>query len=136
MKYTYLVLFAMLVQTSFAQSNWKSDFKNDRLEIQHSYTECHDEANGIHQEKVLFRFVNLTNSEIEVSFNQELDYGNKSKVQRDQKNYVLKLQAGEQLAGTCNDKFGALVVFSKQLNLTGRSLKRFDLSNIIIKNVE
>lgn len=119
-----------------AAHNWKTYFKNTQIEIQYCYTECHDETNGIHQQKILLRFVNLTNTKTEVSFQKELTYSPAVSVSSEAKTYTVSLSPLEQKEGNCSLKENALYIYSKQLNFESRQLTHFDLKNISVKNIE
>src|SRR6476620_10416120 len=92
LKTTLVIVCAMLYSVAtFATGEWKSYFKNNEVEILYRYSDCHDEHNGIHQQKILFRFVNLTGKEHEVIFSREYTYNNSSKIKADKSEFSVKL---------------------------------------------
>ncbi|MES2620453.1 MAG: hypothetical protein V4615_06340, partial [Bacteroidota bacterium] len=67
-------IMALLCATAFAADNWKTYSKQDQVEIRYRSTDCHDEVNGIHQQKILLQFINLSTDVQEVTFSKELVY--------------------------------------------------------------
>ena len=116
-------------------NNWKTYYKSDQVEILYRSSDCHDAANGIHQQKMLLRLVNKTNGKTEISFSKELTYDG-SKHSYDVNTFSVQLQAKETKEGLCSDKNGALIIFSKHLDFKGTELRNFELKNISVKTIE
>lgn len=129
-------IMALFCATAFGVDDWKTYSKNDQIEIRYRSADCHDEVNGIHQQKILLQFINLSNDIKEVTFSKELLYSGSASVANDVKSYSLLLQPGETKEGLCSDKNKALIIFSKQLNLQSRELKKFELKNISTKTIQ
>jgi hypothetical protein len=119
-----------------AADNWKTYFKNEQAEILYRYSDCHDDANGVHQQKILLKFVNLQNTKMEISFSKELAYNSRKGNSSDIKSYLVELGSKETKEGVCSDKDNALFIFSKQLNLEAKELSGFELKNISVKIIE
>jgi hypothetical protein len=135
-KYILLTAIAALFCSTCFAEDWKSYFKNEQIEIQYRYADCHDEANGIHQQKVLLKFVNFTNGKTAVSFSKELNYNSSKPASTDVKTFTLLLNAGESKEGLCSEKDNALFIFSKQLNFKSDELAKFELKNISVKTIQ
>lgn len=118
-----------------AANDWKLYFSNESIEIYYTYTYCHDEANGLHQQKILYRIVNKSNSNVEVSFSKELHYAESNPTRTDIVNKIVVYKA-QQVEGDCSTRNNALYTFVKQLNIQGRELKKCELKNITVKPVE
>lgn len=118
-----------------AANDWKLYFSNESIEIYYTYTDCHDEANGLHQQKILYRIVNKSNSNVEVSFSKELHYAESNPTRTDIVNKIVVYKA-QQVEGDCSTRNNALYTFVKQLNIQGRELKKCELKNITVKPVE
>jgi hypothetical protein len=121
---------------ALASGDWKTYFKNEQVEILYRYSDCHDSANGIHQQKVLLKFVNLLDTKNEISFSKELIYKRGTTNSTDIKSYQVKLKANEVKEGDCSDKENALFIFSKQLNFEASELDKFYLKNISVRIIE
>ena len=132
-----IVLGTLLFLTSsllHAQDVWKHYFENSQLKVEYRYSDCHDEANGIHQQKVLLRFSNLTNSAVDVSFQRKTDYGKGYTTENNQQHLLVPAKGEKE--GSCSEKDKSLFIFSKHLNMDGRTLQKFELSNINVTTVK
>ena len=135
MKYILLTALTTFFCASAIAEDWKPYFKNNQIEIQYRYADCNDEANGIHQQKVLLKFVNLTNEKTEISFSKELNYNSSAPASSDIKNFTLLLNPGGTKEGICSEKDKSFFIFSKQLNFKSTELKKFELKNISVKTI-
>jgi len=124
-----------VVIPAMAADDWKSYFKNDQVEILYRYTDCHDIPNGIHQQKILLRFVNYKEKPVEIFFEKELTFSN-SITKPDVREFSVHLNGGEILQGDCDVKDNRLWIFSRQLNFNSTHLKHFELKNISVKNIQ
>lgn len=137
MKHFYLTaLAAGFCVIAFAADDWKTYLKNNQTEILYKYSDCHDNVNGIHQEKILLKIINLQDVKTEVSFSKELTYGSFKPALGDIKTYSVQLQPHEAKEGGCSEKSGALVIFSKQLNFNSTRLEKFELKDISVKTIQ
>lgn len=123
------------VTLSKAADEWKLYFSNESIEIYYTYTDCHDEANGLHQQKILYRFVNKGDANVEVSFNKEIYYNASVPVSTDAVNKIVVNKA-QQVEGDCSTRNKALYTFVKQLNIKGHEVQKCELKNITIKPIE
>ncbi len=129
---TGAVLFSL---SSFAADNWTTYYNNNLISIQYKKADCHDEHNGIHQQKLWLRFSNESDSSIALTFSKKLTYTNRPATTTDV-TYKVLLAPHETKEGDCNTKDNSLYIFSKQLNIQGSELKSFDLKNIEVKIIE
>ena len=119
-----------------AAEKWETYFRNSQVEILYRYFDCHDETNGIHQEKVFFKFINRTGNKLLVSFAKELFYNRSHSISTDEKVYKLYLQPNKVVEGFCSDKDTVFYIFSKQLNFNSTMLQNFELKNIEVKTID
>lgn len=134
-----LYIFSILLFLNPGDGKWVSYFKNPGIEIFYKKTDCIDTKNGISQSKVLFRFQNLTQKKLEVTFSKKLVYtsGNKdNQTASDNAVYKLNLSPGSDVEATCEDRDKTLYIFEKFLDKKGPELKSFDLENIKIKEID
>ena len=135
MKNLFLSLLVMCSATAFAADDWKSYFKNNEVEILYRYSDCHDVANGIHQQKILLKLVNLQNKKVEVSYSKELTFSNTSAAP-DVKGFSVSLAPNATVEGECTTKDNRLYIFSKQLNFSSTELRHFELKDISVKAIQ
>lgn len=137
MKHTLLALFALLLAApAVAGGDWKTYFESKEVKVLYCYTDCHDEANGLHQQKILLKFINLQNKAVEVSYGRQLQFSNKQSTSPDVKQFTVNLAANATLQGDCTTKNNALFIFSKQLNFSSTQLEKFDLQSISVKSAQ
>lgn len=118
-----------------AANDWKLYFSNESIEIYYTYTDCHDEANGLHQQKILYRIVNKTNSNVEVSFSKTLYYDNSKPFTSETLNTAV-VNKWDAVEGDCSNRNTALYTFIKQLDIPSKELKKCELNNITVKPIE
>ena len=136
MKNTFLSLLIMVCGTSVFAADWKTYFKNNELEVLYQYSDCHDNANGIHQQKILLKFVNLQNKKVEVSYTKELTFSKAKSTSPDVKKNTVQLASNATLQGECTTNDNRLYIFSKQLNFSSTHLEKFELKNISIEAIQ
>ena len=130
---TFLTI-AMVTSASAAEE-WKSYFKNNEVEVLYRYSDCHDDANGIHQQKILLKFVNQQNKKVEVFYTKQLDFSKQAGTP-DVRDFSVQLEPNATVEGTCTVKDNRLYIFSKQLNFEATKLEKFELKNIIVKPLQ
>lgn len=118
-----------------AADDWKLYFSNESIAIYYTYADCHDDTNGIHRQKILYRLVNKTDSKVEVSFTKLLHYTNSAPTEGDGKSHIV-LDKAQQVEGDCASRNSALHTFVKHLDMKGRELIKCELKNITVKPIE
>jgi hypothetical protein len=135
MKKTLTILLATITLLSFSQKNdWKLLKEVDGIKINYKYQECHDVHNGIHQELVVFQFVNKTESDYAINFDFSLTYSNTktSGSNNSEQHKQLLIKKNSIYESNCNEN-REYTIFSKFLNYTDKSeLQKFELINITI----
>jgi hypothetical protein len=130
MKIITVLIFAISFAYSEAYSQeWGMYSTDGELKIEYKKVECVDIANGIYQEKVLFRYTNLTEREIEKDILVRGTYNNKGKVYQTQPDvsFKLSLPGGKRVEGTCDEKEKALCLFSRMLDIESSQLLEFEV---------
>lgn len=135
MKNILFFLGILLTLSVSASGEWASYYADKSVQILYRHEDCHDEINGIHQQKVLFKFVNLTGKTISISFTKELTYTGRPASSGD-KGYTLTLKPGQSIEGDCTYKDKTFYAFAKHLNMDGTTLQKFDLKNISVTTIE
>ena len=132
-----ITLFCIFFMASNLMANdWQVYFANDNIKVYYKYAECHDNANGLHQEKVLFKYENLTDKNLSLNFNRVPVYS-KSSRPADVFNYTLQLAAKQSVSADCATKDKSLIAFSRHLEKPdARQLQSFTLSIVSLLEVE
>ena len=136
MKNIVLILFLFSNVFVFGADDWKTYFKNSEVEILYRYSDCHDVPNGLHQQKLLLKFVNAQNKKVEVFYKKELTFSTTSEAAPDVRLFSVVLDPGATVEGTCDVKDNRLFIFSKQLNFKSTYLKHFELKDISVKQIQ
>ena len=132
--FIFLGLF-LLSSMSFSQS-WKEYSSDENLKIEYQYSYCNDDKNDIHQEKIFFRYTNMTENTLEVNESISATYtsnGKELQTKGDVPELIITLKPHEVIEGNCLDKNKTLVLFSKMLNIEASKLKNF---TITINNIK
>ena len=120
----------------FASDDWKSYFQNKEVEILYRYSDCHDIPNGLHQQKILLKVVNLQDKKVEVFYTKELTFNTTSAEKPDVRVFSVYLGPLDTAEGDCDTKDNRLFIFSKQLNFNSTHLTHFELKDISVKIVQ
>lgn len=133
------LLVAAFAGVASAQEAWKNHSRTAELEINYSYTECHDVQNDVHKSIIVLQLVNLTDKQISVSYNQHLYYDGKCRGcdNQPEQTFSFRLAPNETMTGSCeNRKVKGLYIFDKMLNVKASELDKFELANIQITTAQ
>lgn len=132
----HLLFFALLwcSFTAFASGEWATYYNSQSVQILYRFEDCHDDVNGIHQQKVFFKFVNLSGKNVTVNFAKQLTYSGRTST--GDKAYTLTLKPGQTLQGDCTTHDKTFFSFAKHLNMEGSKLEKFDLKNITVTTLD
>lgn len=134
-----LSLSLMSMNLNAQDSDWKLYKEINGIQIYQMEKECHDEANGLHQEFILLKCVNTTSNDMELSWTLEAWYDGECTTCHDPDNpeyqFSVKVNAGESVRGSCDIREGkTLKIFKGFLNKEGTStLTKFELKNLSAK---
>ncbi len=115
---------------------WNVYSMDDKLKIEFRFDECHDKINDVHQQRVFFRYSNLTDNSLEVHLIMSSVYmknGKETSIKNDKPEFILSLSPGQILEGNCNETDNFLNLFSKMLNFKSSELKDFTIKIAEIK---
>lgn len=118
-------------------AEWKLYNEVNNIQIFVKNCDCHDNANGIHQELILLKFINKSSQRKEISWSEKLYY-NGNCVNCDEKNselsFEIELLPNQEKLGNCNDNYETFKIFSKFLNYKDKPyLTKYELNNIVVK---
>lgn len=133
-----LIIFSLFSFSQQENNKWRLYKEINGVEINYKYQECHDTHNGLHQELVLFQFVNNTKYDFSINFDFSLIYSNvKSSVtNRAEQHKTIVLKASSVIESTCFEN-REYAIFSKFLNYKDKSeLQKFDLINLKINPIK
>lgn len=134
MKHLLFIALLWCSFTAFASGEWTAYYNSQSVQILYRFEDCHDDVNGIHQQKVFFKFVNLSGKTVAVNFAKQLTYAGTTSA--GDKEYTLTLKPGETLQGDCTTHDKIFFSFAKHLNMEGRKLEKFDLTNITVTTLD
>ena len=122
----YLTLF--LFQS--ATPDWQVYKSTPEADVYFRNEACHDEANGIHREYVLLKFVNKTDHKLKLSWQLErYEAGTCTTCNKNEYAYSLTMEPHQTLEADCASKDRELKVFVKHLDLPNpKAFSKFELS--------
>lgn len=123
----YLTYFVL--QTATAA--WQPYKTTAELDVFYRAEQCHDEANGIHREYILLKFVNKTEKEMDVAWNLESYSDNAcTTCNNAEYKYSIHLKPGQTLEADCSSAH-ELKIFVRHLDLPNhKKFSRFELGNL------
>ena len=138
-----LLLFAMSINIIIAQQttnekyDWELYKEIQGVEIYTKIQECHNIKYDTHKECYLLKFVNTTQSEVQISWKPNLWYNDICRtcdINSDEYNYTLLISANESIEGNCDINNQKLKIFRRFLNYRDKSeLTKYELVNIEVE---
>jgi hypothetical protein len=126
-------------QDSAKPLDWKSYYKDNKIEISYKYADCKLPSRGSNRENVYLKIANKTSDKIAVRWNTEYWYNEKCAncISKEGMAKVLLLEAQEAKEGTCSEACAPeLKIFSKMLDLPNQSiLTDFKMKDITVYNL-
>lgn len=132
---------AQISSIKVKSKDWQQFFNNEFVLISYRYDECHDVQEGIHNENVYIRIVNITGQKLKIEWNTEywyndICYGCEA---GNTENYkVLTLEPNQQIEGSCGGKnqnelrlLSKMLNFNKETVLTNFNLRDFKVTPIL-----
>lgn len=130
MKKILLIGFLVLAHNLFAQ-NWEVYYSDDDVKIEYTLHNFKDDAHGIDHQRLIFRYTNLSDKNLQVQFQRKLAYDNVELDHTNERSYSLDIAAGEmkQFDQTNNSK--TYYIFSSDNKGTiKRKLSAFELNHV------
>ncbi len=114
------------------ESDWKVEYKDIQIQIESKTIIYESIKDGIKHERIVFRYTNLSNQNITITFNRNLVYnGICYGCDKPEKNYSVQLNAKEVKEFSDVNKSKTFYFFSKDLKGTiKKTLDSFQLTNI------
>lgn len=146
---TLVLLFIIFLNVLFSQlafsqrttedlSQWKLYKEVSGLQIFSKDIGCHDIQNGIHEQYIVFQFINSTSETMSVKWQHELWYNDKcitcDKAATIENTFQFELEPEQAVEGNC-DKTGSagLKIFTHFIGSSkGSSLNNFEFKNLEI----
>ena len=117
---------------NFTESDWKVEYKDSQIQVESKTIIYDSEKEGMKHERVVFRYTNLSDQNINYSFNRNLVYnGVCYGCDKVEKKFTIQLKTKEvkEFSEIYKDK--TFYVFSKDLKGTiKKTLDSFQLTNI------
>ena len=131
---TFLISILFVTRFSFANSgdnDWILHKEVNGIKIYYKYVDCNIPSQGYHQEIVLLKFVNTTQTPLKIKWQREAWFQGKcTSCGLDEYKFELSIPAGETIVGDC-DLYTPqkLKIFSKFLDLKSDvKLEKFNLA--------
>jgi hypothetical protein len=132
--------FAINNSEQSVSKEWKLFMEKDGIQVFYSYEDCHDIINNVHQEILVLKLVNNTNSRLLLSWDLKMWYDDNCSncdVKNDPENHFsLILKPGETKIGSCENrtKNRELNIYSKNLDSKFTAiLSKFEMQNFLVK---
>jgi hypothetical protein len=132
-----LLALLTVVSVSWSQPDWKVYLSTPDVDILYREQDCHDEVNGLHRTYVFLKIVNKTDAALELSWLTERYAGGICKTcGKEEYRQKLVVEAGSEIAPSCNEPNKPLMIFKKHLDLPNSSvLERFELGDFQVKKL-
>jgi len=119
----------------FLGKNWKIEFQNSEIKIESAIVNLTQPKDGISHEIVIFRYTNLTQKNISLSFNRSSYYGNVCYgCDGKESQFKLDLKPGQALEYKEGERNKTFYLFSKDLKGTiKKELSKFEITNIVVQ---
>lgn len=120
------------VKTLLSESSWKIEYQDEQIKIESKTINYESIKDGIKHERVVFKYTNLTNNMINISFNRNLIYnGVCYGCEKNDKKFLIKLNPNETKEFSEINKDKTFYIFSKDFKGTiKKTLDSFQLTNI------
>lgn len=114
------------------QKSWKEEYKDANIFIESTLIVYTDQKTNMNQERFVFRYTNLTDKKLKLSFSRKLYYnGVCYGCDKADKVFTIELQPGEIKEYSDINKDKTFYIFSKDRNGTiKRTLDKYELLNI------
>jgi hypothetical protein len=113
--------------------NWKIEFQNNEIKVESAIVKLVQPQDGITHEIVIFRYTNLTQKNISLSFNRSSYYGNVCYgCDGKESQFKLDLKPLETIEYKEGERNKTFYLFSKDLKGTiKKELSKFEIINIV-----
>jgi len=113
--------------------NWKIEFQNNEIKVESAIVKLVQPQDGITHEIVIFRYTNLTQKNISLSFNRSSYYGNVCYgCEGKESQFKLDLKPLETIEYKEGERNKTFYLFSKDLKGTiKKELSKFEIINIV-----
>lgn len=125
-------LFAILLHSIIYSQEWSNIQKNETISIDFSKVTYESPSDGLKHQRIVFKYTNLTNSDLKVSFQRSVSYDESKALKLQEKTYELTIPANSSFSynnENANDK--TFYIFAKDIKGTiKQSLSNFEIVNI------
>ena len=115
--------------------NWKIEFQNSEIKVESAVINSTQPKDGISHELVIFRYTNLTQKNISLSFTRRSYYGNVCfGCDGKEPQFKIELKPGQSLEYSEGERNKLFYLFSKDLKGTiKKQLSKFEITNIVVQ---
>lgn len=118
-------------------TDWKQYKSLPELDVMYKTEEVHDQANDIHQEYIVLKFINKSNDKLLITWNTERYQGAKcTTCGNDEYKYSLVLEPMQSIEGANATSAQKLKIFVKHLNLPNNNpFTKFELGGLKVSKL-
>ncbi len=134
MKTITFLFFTLLFASSSKAQEWQTYYEDQGVTIQYKPAEINDPQLGIHHARIVFRYENKTNNEVQLNFNRLITYSDSEMAKPQEKGFSVSIPANSTIEynqANANDKTFYLFAQDKK-NTIKRSLINFDIKDVTI----
>jgi len=129
------ILLATALQFGAWSQDWMESYKDASLSIEHSKITYESPSDGLNHERLIFRYINLTSSELSINFDRKIAYDGVELSSSPERNFSIFIPANSILSYTDEEKHNKLfyVFLSDNKGTIKKKLSGFEFLNIEIK---
>ena len=135
MKTITLLFFAILFASNAKAQEWQTYYEGQGITIQYRPAEIDDAQLGINHKRIVFRYENKTNQEVQLNFSRLITYSDSEIAAKPQeKRYSVSLSANSSIEyNQANSMDKTFYLFAQdKKNTIKRSLINFDIKDVTI----
>ena len=134
MKILSLLLVSMMQLVAFSQ-NWTESYKDESVQIEHSKITYESQSDGINHERLVFKYVNLTDNDLTLKFDRVIAYDGVELSSSAERTFSIALPAKSSIVYSEEEKYNKLfyLFVSDNKGTIKRRLSDFKIINIETK---
>ena len=137
LKHLFTVALIATFHSAFSQEadSWSTYLENDQVKISVRSNDCDYPEKGINNRYLLFKIENQSSNPVTISYDIDRSY-NGNELVPDNNGFEFLLPSQSSLQADCDDLKEGLHLFSKMLNVSGKSsLSGFEFSNVVVNGI-
>ena len=126
------ILLVLMMQTIAFSQDWNETYRDESILIEFSNLNYENLSDGINHERLIFRYTNLTNSDLTISFDRKIAYDGVELPLSDERRFSISIPSNSSLAFSEEEKYNKLfyLFVSDNKGTIKRRLSNFEIINI------